>query len=194
MESYSPRPAREIIVFDTSSFIDLGDVGLLEAVLTLPRRRFLTTAEVDLEIRKEPYRGRLISATSAHLAAVIALEEHDEFNVKEEIARRLDQAESACIAMAVKRGWKLLCEERNRKFESEVRKRLTADRILRIDVLIAAVVREGVMGLSAVEKAIRSAAASHHLHGAPELGAHALRVLDRAAALFRNGVEGELCA
>ncbi len=187
MEAGRTRERTTNIVMDTSSAIDLIEIGLFEAVLALPSHSFGLPRESLAEIKRPSQRVFVEAAIGRSALILLIIDDPAEMALKDEIAKRLGEGEAACLAIAASRGWGLACEERNRKFEREIAQRLGQNRVFRVEDLLAAVIRSGQRSMTEITAAILEAAASCTSTGDAAKRGHLERIRARVQASLMEG-------
>lgn len=175
------------IVLDTSSAIDLIEIGLFEVVLALPSYSFGLPRESFEEITRPSQRASVEAAIGRSALVLFIIDDPAEIALKDEIAKRLGEGEAACLTIAASRGWGLACEERNRKFEREIAQRLGSNLLFRVEDLLAAAVRAGHRSMIEITTTILEAAASCTDTGDAAKRGHLERIHARVRALLMEG-------
>lgn len=148
----NPPTTESVIVTDTSILINLSHTRHLTLLGKSEGLRFVVPDEVVAEVVDPGQRQLLGSAIAAGAVVRVSISDTEELKLFVELTQCLGSGESACLALAVKRGWIVACDEK-RVFLREARGRLGAGRVLNTPGLYVHWIRTGVLTLEEADAA-----------------------------------------
>lgn len=122
-------PVLRIVVTDSNVLINLMHVSRLELLRSLPGHEFVIPDHVREEITNPDQRAALDAAIDAGTVKLESITDLDALATFTELIAHIGRGESACIAIAAKRGWSIASDEK-RRFRREAEARLGGERIL----------------------------------------------------------------
>jgi predicted nucleic acid-binding protein len=118
-----------IVVTDANVLINLIHVGRLDVLSALEGYEFVVPADVREEITDLDQRAALEEAIGRSFFRIEHVTELETVALVAELRARLGTGESACLALAHRRGWTVASDEKGR-FRREAEKRIGPERIL----------------------------------------------------------------
>jgi len=122
-------PVLRIVVTDSNVLINLMHVSRLDLLRSLPGHEFVVPDHVREEITNPDQRAALDAAIGAGTVKLESITDLDALATFTELIAHIGRGESACIAIAAKRGWSIASDEK-RRFRREAEARLGGERIL----------------------------------------------------------------
>jgi len=122
-------PVLRIVVTDSNVLINLMHVSRLDLLRSLPGHEFVVPDHVREEITNPDQRAALDAAIDAGTVKLESITDLDALATFTELIAHIGRGESACIAIAAKRGWFIASDEK-RRFRREAEARLGGERIL----------------------------------------------------------------
>ncbi|MCZ2157102.1 MAG: hypothetical protein LC114_24940 [Bryobacterales bacterium] len=148
----SPTHVTSIVITDSSIVINLSHTGHVRLLGATGGFRFVIPDEVVAEITNPAQRDLLEAALIEGTLGRESLSSPDELEVYADLSQILGSGESACLALALKRGWLVACDER-RVFLREARNRLGAGRILNTAGIYVLWIRQGLLTVDQADAA-----------------------------------------
>lgn len=139
-------PSIRVVVTDANVLINLMHVSRLALLARIPRYEFVVPDHVREEISSSEQRAILDASIQEGWLKLEPITDLDAITVFTELTAHLGRGESACIAIAEKRGWCIASDEK-RRFRREAEARVGSSRILgTVDVLVLAI-KAGVLSV-----------------------------------------------
>jgi predicted nucleic acid-binding protein len=148
----SPTDVITIVITDSSIVINLSHTGHLRLLGATDGFRFAVPDEVVAEITKPAHRLILEGALGDGTLGKESLSSPRELEIYADLSQVLGSGESACLALALQRGWIVASDER-RVFLREARDRLGAARILNTAGLYVLWIRQGLLTVDQADAA-----------------------------------------
>ncbi len=123
------EPERRIVVTDANVLINLMHVARLDLCARLPSYQFVVPDHVLEEITEPDQRKALDDAITKGVFNVASITDLDSIALFDELTRRVDPGEAACLTLAVERGWIVASDEKKR-FRREAEIRIGKDRLI----------------------------------------------------------------
>jgi predicted nucleic acid-binding protein len=140
----TPLDPTSIVVSDTSILINLCHTGHFGLLGNTRGFRFVVPDEVIAEMTNADQRNLFETALSQDLLARESISSPDELEIYADLSQILGSGESACLALAAKRGWLVACDEK-KVFLREARARLGDGRTLNTAGLYVLWIRQGLL-------------------------------------------------
>lgn len=137
-------PVLRIVVTDSNVLINLMHVSRLELLRSLPGHEFVVPDHVREEITNPDQRAALDAAIDAGTVKLESITDLDALATFTELIAHIGRGESACIAIAAKRGWFIASDEK-RRFRREAEARLGGERILGTVELFVLAIEAGLV-------------------------------------------------
>lgn len=137
-------PVLRIVVTDSNVLINLMHVSRLELLRSLPGHEFVVPDHVREEITNPDQRAALDAAIDAGTVKLESITDLDALATFTELIAHIGRGESACIAIAAKRGWFIASDEK-RRFRREAEARLGCERILGTVELFVLAIEAGLV-------------------------------------------------
>ena len=137
-------PVLRIVVTDSNVLINLMHVSRLDLLRSLPGHEFVVPDHVREEITNPDQRAALDAAIDAGTVKLESITDLDALATFTELIAHIGRGESACIAIAAKRGWSIASDEK-RRFRREAEARLGAERILGTVELFVLAIEAGLI-------------------------------------------------
>lgn len=138
-----PKPKTTVILTDANVLINLIHIGQLDLLERLPGFRFLVPEHVIAEVNQKAQARSLADAIQARALEATAITDLDEMTLYAELRQTLGQGESACLAIAVHRGFSIASDEK-RAFRRMAARRIGEPRLLTTPDLIVFAIRAGL--------------------------------------------------
>ena len=135
--------ATVVILTDANVLINLIHIGQLDLLRHLPGYRFMVPEHVMAEINQDDQARCLAEAMADNVLEVSAITDLDEMALYAELHRTLGQGESACLAIAVHRGFSIASDEK-RAFRRTAIKEIGEGRLMTTQDLIVSAIRAGL--------------------------------------------------
>jgi predicted nucleic acid-binding protein len=148
----TPLDPTSIVVSDTSVLINLFHTGHLGLLGNTHGFRFVVPDEAIAEITNADQRNLLDAAFSQGALARESISSPDELELYADLSQILGSGESACLALATKRGWLVACDEK-KVFLREARARLGDGRVLNTAGLYVLWIRQGLLKIDEADAA-----------------------------------------
>jgi predicted nucleic acid-binding protein len=147
--------SKKVVVTDANVLINLLQVERIDLCARLPGLEFVVPDHVCDEIQRPALREQLLAGVDRGVLAVERLSELASLKLFAELAENLGRGESACLAIAIERGWMLASDEK-RRFRREAEDRIGRDRLLGTADLYVLAIRAGILTVEEadVDKAI----------------------------------------
>jgi predicted nucleic acid-binding protein len=141
----APEPIQPTVVIltDANVLINLIHIGQLDLLKQLPGYRFVVPEHVEAEVNQEDQARRLAAALTDDVLATTAITALDEMALYAELHRTLGQGESACLAIAVHRGFSVASDEK-KAFRRTAIKHIGEGRLMTTPDLIVSAIRAGL--------------------------------------------------
>jgi predicted nucleic acid-binding protein len=143
-----------VVITDTSVLINLVHTGHLRLLGSTPGLRFLISEEVLAEVQDPGQRAVVDGALADGFLERATIETAEELAAYAELTQVLGPGESACLALATKRGWLIACDER-RVFLREARARIGEGRLINTPGLYVLWIRCGLVTVAEADEAKR---------------------------------------
>lgn len=143
-----------VVITDTSLLINLAHTGHLPLLGQTPPYRFVVPEEVIKEVTDDSQRNALATALEGGILKRVTIETTAELELYGELLQILGSGESACLALALARGWIVACDEK-RVFLREARERLGDGRLLNTVGLYVTWVRSQLLTVAEADDAKR---------------------------------------
>jgi len=137
-------PIRRIVVTDSNVLINLMHVARLGLLGSLPGHEFVVPDHVREEVTNPDQRSALDAAIDAGTVKLESITDLDVLVTFTELIAHIGRGESACIAIAAKRGWSIASDEK-RRFRREAEARVGGDRILGTVELFVLAIEAGLI-------------------------------------------------
>lgn len=134
----------KIVIVDSSVLINFLLLEHLDWLEQLPGHEFHVSEHVIAEVTQPPQAALLKRSIDAGRIRVATITETAEMTLYVELRARLGDGESASLAIAASRGWKIASDERGR-FRREADARLGPDRVIGTMELFVAAIRAELM-------------------------------------------------
>lgn len=141
-----------VVITDASVLINLTHSGHIRLLGSTPGYRFLVSEEVLAEVQDPVQKGMVDGAILNGFLEKTTIETPEELALYAELTQVLGSGESACLALASKRGWLLACDER-RVFLREARARIGERRLLNTPGLYVLWIRCGLLTIAEADAA-----------------------------------------
>jgi predicted nucleic acid-binding protein len=138
-----------VVLTDANVLINFLHLGRLDLLGNLPDYEFLVPDHVVEEISDSVQRGRLDEGVRAGFLSMLSITDLEEIESYARFHRTLGQGESACLAIALRRGHSVASDERG-AFRRTATMAIGQDRILTTPDLLVLAIRAG---LATVEEA-----------------------------------------
>ena len=148
----TPLDPTSIVVSDTSILINLCHTGHLGLLGNTRGFRFVVPDEVIAEMTNSDQLGLVDAALSEGALARESISSPDELEIYADLSQILGSGESACLALAAKRGWLVACDEK-KVFLREARARLGDGRILNTAGLYVLWIRQHLLKIDEADAA-----------------------------------------
>ncbi|TAH38036.1 MAG: hypothetical protein EYC70_05270 [Planctomycetota bacterium] len=152
----TPAAGDRVLVLDASVLINLLHVRRLDLLGRLQGWRFCVPEEVCREVLRPEQEKLLAEAIVLTWLFKITLDP-DEMQEADALRKRhgLGRGESACLALAARRGWLIACDEAG-KFPRLVEASLGADRLLVSADIVLLAIRRGLLDLGVADRFLRA--------------------------------------
>jgi predicted nucleic acid-binding protein len=140
-------PPCRVVVADANVLINLIHVGRLGLIMGLPGFEFVVPDHVYSEVHKEDQRAALDEAVKHGGVRIESITDPASIGLYVELKERMGQGESACLVLAVERGWSLASDEKKR-FRREAESRIGRDRIIGTKDLLVLAIRAGLLTIA----------------------------------------------
>lgn len=137
------QPTR-VILADANVLINLIHIGQLKLLGQIPGHRFVVPEHVQDEITRDEQARCLAEVLACGLLSAAAITDLDEMALYAELHRTLGSGESACLAMAVHRGFSIASDEKHAFRRMAVRKIGDKRLMTTPDLLLSAIRAERV--------------------------------------------------
>ncbi|MBI3678797.1 MAG: hypothetical protein HY235_00075 [Acidobacteria bacterium] len=141
-----------VVVTDANILINLIHIGQLPLLGALVEFDFVAPDEVVAEILDAAQAGALQEALQAGFLASASIADTDELAIFTALTTSLGKGESACLALAQRRGWMIASDERG-VFRREANQRLGAGRLINTSGLLLTAIRAGVLTVEQADQA-----------------------------------------
>lgn len=148
----NPTHVTSVVITDSSIVINLSHTGHIRLLGTTDGFRFAVPDEVVAEITNPAQRDLLEATLVEGTLGRESLFSPEELEVYADLSQILGSGESACLALALKRGWLVACDER-RVFLREAHNRLGAGRILNTAGIYVLWIRQGLLTVDQADAA-----------------------------------------
>ncbi len=140
-----------VILTDANVLINFIHIGQLDLLRELPGYRFVVPEHVTDEVQQDDQARRLAKAMADDVLAPTAITDLDEMALYAELHRTLGQGESACLAIAVHRGFSIASDEK-KAFRRTAIKKIGEQRLMRTQDLIVMAIREGLVTVAQADQ------------------------------------------
>ena len=135
--------AETVVVMDANVMINFIHIGRLELLARLPGLRFVVPEHVVAEITDVAQAAELRAAVARGDVGEVRMTNAAEIARFAALTETLGRGESACLALAEKRGWTVASDER-RAFRRTAVERIGEDRLLTTPALILRAICAGL--------------------------------------------------
>lgn len=135
--------ATVVILTDANVLINLIHIGQLELLRHLPGYRFVVPEHVMAEINQDDQDRCLAEAMADNVLEASAITDLDEMALYAELHQTLGQGESACLSIAVHRGFSIASDEK-RAFRRTAIKKIGEGRLMTTQDLLLSAIRAGL--------------------------------------------------
>lgn len=139
-------------VMDTSVLINFAVLDRIGLLGTLEGLQFVVPGEVLGELKRPDQRKRVHTALTAGTLREVVLDQPQELALLARFRRQMQLGESACLALAVSRGWLFACDER-RVVRSEATRLLGPEGLLNTPGLFLLAIRRGCWTVDEADQA-----------------------------------------
>lgn len=147
-----PLDPTSIVVSDSSILIKLCHTRHLDLLGNTRGFRFVVPDEVIAEWTNSEQLGLINAALLEGALARESISSPDELEIYADLSQILGSGESACLALAAKRDWLAVCDEK-KVFLKEAQARLGDGRILNIAGLYVLWIRQGLLKIDEADAA-----------------------------------------
>lgn len=140
-----------VVVTDSTVIINFLHIGKLELVSQILNYRFLVPEHVVTEITRADQRSALEAEFQAGRLNKVLITELDVLQSYAELRKVLGSGESACLALAQHRGYRIASDEK-KAFRRLATERLGADGIVTTERLIVCMIRAGLAAVAEADQ------------------------------------------
>jgi predicted nucleic acid-binding protein len=141
-----------VVVTDANILINLIHIGQLPLLGALVGFDFVAPDEVVAEILDPEQAGALQEALQAGFVAFVSIADTEELAIFTALTTSLGKGESACLALAQRRGWMIASDEGG-AFRREANQRLGTGRLINTSGLLLIAIRAGVLTVEEADQA-----------------------------------------
>lgn len=142
----------QVVVTDANILINLIHIGRLSILGSLAQFEFVVPDEVVAEILNEEQSAALRAAIAASHLSHVGFQDTEEITAFAALASFLGKGESACLALAQRRGWWVASDEGG-AFHREAQQRLGPGRLINTPGLLLFAIRTGVLTVEEADQA-----------------------------------------
>ena len=137
-------PPTRVVVADANVLINLLHVARLEKCSRVPGLELVVPNHVREEISYPAERSEFDDALARGILRIEVITDPEAVELFAELSERLGRGESACLAIAVEKGWMVASDEK-RRFRREAWARIGPDRLLGTPELLALAIQAGLL-------------------------------------------------